>query len=232
MSDLIVTPSGNGADLSWMRRVHRPDEMLHAPTQLIETRNKQGQVLVREPHGLCVRGDAACAARGALPGVPGGATAEVATWAVQTFFHTPGLKPLAPMSRDGFERWVREATAPKIELCGRCGGTGVEPDAKPDEDGLIAACSRCHGEPRRVDEHAVAETVGPLRVVVADLRPFLAHLGPGADVGVLYAPRVNIPGALDLHLRAMDLATRKEGAWRLCLMALDGGVEMSAGCGG
>lgn len=222
MTDLIVTPDAD-ADLAWMRKVHRPDELLHAPVQLIETRNRQGQVLVPGPHGLCVRGDAACCARGSLPGVPGGASAEVATWAALTFFATPGLKPLAPMTRDGFERWVRDAKAPTVELCGRCGGKGVDPDAKPDDDGLIAACTRCGGEPRRTDEDAVAEPVGPLRVVVADLKPFLAHLGPGADVGVGWAPRVGVPGACDLHVRHVTAEPRSTGgAWRLCLMALDG----------
>lgn len=219
MPDLITAPGG--ADLAWMRRVHRPDELLHAPVQLIATRNREGRVLIDAPHGLCVRGDAACVARGELPGVPGGASAEVARWAALTFFVTPGLRPLAPMTRDGFERWVREARAPAVELCGRCGGTGVDPDAAPDADGLIAACSRCHGEPRATDEDAVAEAVGPLRVVVADLKPFLPHLGPGADVGVGYAPRVGVDGAYDLHVRHVTADKRSTGgAWRLALMAL------------
>jgi hypothetical protein len=204
-------------DLAWMARVHRPDEGVHSPTQLLETRNEQGHVFIPEPHGLCVRGDVACVHRGLLPGVPAAPDAALATWAVQTFFETAGLQPVRLLTLDGLQRWVRDAPAPLVSICTTCGGDGIDPNGKPDDEGRREACPTCHGEPRHVDESGAYVEVGPIKVVLSALRPFLKHLG-GANVALATAPRVGVPGAWDLHVRDADVAAGKDGAWRVTLL--------------
>jgi len=218
MTDLVTTPA---PDLAWMPKVHRPDAVVLAPTQLLETRNQQSHVLIPTPHGLCVRDGVACVHRGLLPGVPSAPTAALAAWAAQTFFLTAGLQPLQLYTRDGFERWVRDAPKPVVTICATCRGDGIAPDAVPDAEGRRPACPACHGEPRSYDNAGAAVAVGPVRVVLAELAPFLPHLG-GASIGVGVAPSVGgLPGELELHVRHVtDDPASTGGDWRATLLPL------------
>ena len=217
MSNLITTAT---PDLTWMRKVHRPDAGVLAPTQLLPTRNKGGDVFIHEPHGLCVRDDVACVHRGSLPDVPSAPSGQLAAWAVLTFFRTAGLKPIKLLTLDGLRRWVRDAPKPTVTICTACDGSGIDPDAAPDDEGARPACKVCDGEPRSVADDAAAVEVGPLRVVLAGLLPFLPHLG-GADVGLGHAPRVGVPGTYDLHVRHVTDEQRSSGGdWRVTLLAL------------
>jgi hypothetical protein len=218
MADLITAAA---PDLTWMRKVHRPDAVVLSPTQLLETRNQEGAVLIPEPHGLCVRDSVACVHRGLLPGVPTAPTGNLAAWAVQTFFQTAGLQPVRLLTRDGFERWVRDAPRPVVTVCTTCRGDGIDPDAKPDAEGVRPACSACHGEPRSYDNAGAAVEVGPVRVVLAELLPFLPHL-TGASIGLGVAPAVGGTATdLELHVRHVtDDPASSGGAWRATLLAL------------
>lgn len=207
-------------DLKWMRKVHQPDEGVLSPTQLLETRNEQGHVFIPEPHGLCVRGDVACVHRGLLPGVPAAPSAALATWAVQSFFETAGLQPVRLLTLDGLQRMVRDAPKPVVTTCARCGGKGVDPDVKADSEGLRPACPACDGEPKTWDESAALVELGPVKVVLSALVPFLPHLG-GADVGLGVAPRVGVPGAMDLHVRhVVEAAGSTGGDWRVTVLGV------------
>jgi len=199
----------------------RPDAVVLAPTQVLPTKNKQGDVFIDAPHGLCVRGDVACVHRGLLPGVPSAPTGNLAAWVVLTFFRTAGLAPVKLLTRDGLERWVRDAPKPVVTICTTCGGAGIDPNGKADEDGVREACPTCHGDPHVVNEDAAAVEVGPVKVVLADLLPFLPHLS-GANVGLGVAPRVGgRPGELDLHVRHVtDERGSTGGEWRVQMLTI------------
>jgi len=208
-------------DLKWMHKVHRPDEGVLSPTQLIETRDPHGARLIAEPHGLCVRGGVvACVHRGQLPGVPATAGAGLSAWCVQNFFQTAGLQPVMALALDGLQRMVRDAPKPVVTLCVKCGGKGVDPDVKADSEGLRPACTACDGEARTWDTSAALVAVGPVKVVLSELVPFLPHLG-GANVGLGVAPRVGVPGAQDLHVRhVVEAAGSTGGDWRVTVVGV------------
>ena len=206
-------------DLKWMHKVHRPDEGVLTPTQLIETRDPSGQALIAEPHGLCVRGGTvACVHRGLLPGVPATASPGLSAWCALNFFQTVGLQPVKMLTLDGLQRWVRDAPKPVMTLCDKCGGKGVDPNVQPDAEGLRPACTACDGEARVWDASAALVEVGPVRVVLSELMPFLPYLG-GANVGLGVAPRVGVPGAQDLHVRhVVEAAGSTGGDWRVTVV--------------
>ena len=145
-------------------------------------------------------------------------SAELATWAVQNFFQTPGLQPVKLLTLDGLQRWVKDAPKPVVTVCAKCGGKGVDPDVKADDEGVRPACPRCDGEPRTWDESAALVEVGPIKVVLSELAPFLPYLG-GANVGLGVAPRVGVPGAQDLHVRHVIEAAGSTGVdWRVTVL--------------
>jgi hypothetical protein len=206
-------------DLKWMSKVHRPADGVLSPTQLIQTRDPNGAVLIPEPYGLCVRGGvAACVHRGLLPGVPAAASGGLAAWCVQNFFETVGLQPVQLLTLDGLQRMVRDAPKAVVTVCAKCGGKGVDPDVKADDEGLRPACPVCDGDTRTWDMETALVAVGPVKVVLSELVPFLPHLG-GANVGLGVAPRVGVPGASDLHVRhVVEAAGSTGGEWRVTLL--------------
>lgn len=221
MGELIVSPGVTPVGLDWMKTVHRPDELIHVPLHLKPVKTKQGQILIDRPHAVCLRGDVTCCHVGSLTGIACAPSEALAAWFALTFFATPGLQPVELMTRDGLERMVKDAKAPKIEVCGWCGGSGMEPAAKPDEDGLTAACKRCHGEPRTIDETEAAVQIGPVKVLLHELKPFLPHLG-GANISLGVAPHIG--GSVvrqDLHIRHVHVTDdARSGLWRVTVMAL------------
>ena len=101
----------------------------------------------------------------------------------------------------------------------KCGGKGVDPDVKADAEGIRPACPACDGDARTWNKEAALVAVGSVKVVLAELLPFLPHLG-GADVVLATAPRIGVPGSWDLHVRDADVAAGRDGVWRVTLRGI------------
>lgn len=209
MIDLITTVRS----LSWMRKVHRPTETNHTPIQLLETRTADGAVAIPAPHGLCVRNGVACVHLGMLRGKPAEPSADMVAWAARTFFATEGLQPLRTIPREEFLKWVQAAPKPQVIICEHCSGTGMEPGATVEDD-MIPVCSVCNGDWKYTDESAAFVEVGPVKVVLAYLEPFVRYLG-GMNVSVGIAP-ISGNGGSYLHLRQLTAST-KDGDWRIVM---------------